>query len=84
MLSRVLDEEDNTQLIATAVRALGNTDQASAVDPVMNAYRTYSDPTVRNSAVRALRRLDEHPVAIEAMLEILEDRLAQETGDDNQ
>ena len=60
-----------------AVRALGDTDLGSAVDPVYTAYRDNDNELVSRSVVRVLRRLEEFPGAQDAMLEILEDRLNQ-------
>ena len=60
-----------------AVRALGDTDLGSAVDPVYTAYRDNDNELVRRSVIRVLRRLEEFPGAQDAMLEILEGRLNQ-------
>ena len=81
ILSQILSNEENIQLVAAAVRALGDTEHALAVQPVIETYRSNSDETVRRSAVRALRRLEDYPDAIEAMLEILEDRLNESGAD---
>jgi len=60
-----------------AVRALGDTELTSAVPLVLDTYRSNTDEQVRRAAIRALRRLNDHPAAIEGLLEVLEDQLNQ-------
>ena len=60
-----------------AVRALGDTNLGTAVDPVYAAYRDNDNELGRRGVVRALRRREEFPAAQDAMLDILEDRLNQ-------
>jgi len=80
VLAGVTAQEQDPQLLAAALRALGDTDQESAIAPIMEVYRNHADASVRNSAARALRRLQRHPAALDAMLEILEDQLNEDSG----
>ena len=60
-----------------AVRALGDTDLGTAIDPFCPAYRDNDNEQARRRVVRALKWLEEFTAARDAMLEILEERLNQ-------
>ncbi len=79
VLQRLLQGETNPEIVAAGARALGDTERESAVAVVLEIYRSNSDESVRRAAIRAMRRLDDHSSATDALLEILEDRLSEET-----
>ncbi len=79
VLEEFLDGESDMMLVASIVRALGDTEQESAVAVVLSAYESFDDATVQRAAIRSLRDLDDYVSATDAMLQILEDRLNEET-----
>jgi HEAT repeat protein len=76
VISELIGNETNPELLAVAANALGRTGQEDAIDRLMSIYSASSDSNVHRSVIRALRRLERFPAATEAMLNILEDRLA--------
>lgn len=76
VISELIADETNPELLAVAANALGRTGQEDAIDRLMSIYSASSDSNVHRSVIRALRRLERFPAATEAMLNILEDRLA--------
>jgi len=80
VLEQFLDGETDVTLVASIVRALGDTERESAVPAVLQAYQNSDDVAVRRAAIRALRSLDDYLSATDALLSILEERLNEETA----
>ena len=75
VISELIVDETNPDLLAAGARALGQTEQEGAVAVLMSIYESTDAANVQRSVIRSLRRLDGYPSATEAMLQILEDRL---------
>jgi len=75
-LEGLLVNAPSPQIIAAIASALGATGQRGAVASVLGIYHNSEDETVQRAVITALRDLDEFDEAIDALLEILEDRLS--------
>lgn len=78
ILDRVLTSNPDPMIVSATLRALGDTDLETAVPIVFNTYRSAPNADIQKSAIRALRRLNEYPSATDALLEILEQQLAED------
>ncbi len=76
VISELIANESDPDLLAVAASSLGRTGQEDAVNTLMAIYSSSSDANVHRSVIRGLRRLERYPSATDAMLQILEDRLA--------
>lgn len=78
ILERVLASDTDPMIVSAGLRALGDTDLETAVPIILNIYWSAANDDVEKSAVRALRRLSDYPTATDALLEILEQQLAED------
>ena len=75
VVSEYVSNLSDPELVVVATRALGDSDQETAIPVLLDIYNSHSDDNIKRQAVRGLRQLDEFPAAADAMLEILEQRL---------
>lgn len=78
ILDRVLTAGPDPMIVSAALRALGDTDLETAVPIILTIYWSAANDDIEKSAVRALRRLSEYPSATDALLDILEQQLAED------